>query len=64
MYTWFLPTKELAMTQSMMGFVVGLLALLAIGVIVVRRYRQDHPEQKFVQWLDAHHMGWMHHHKH
>jgi len=52
------------MTQSMMGWVLGLVVLLAIGILVVRRFRQDHPAEEVDQWLDAHHMGWMHHHKH
>ncbi len=49
------------MTQSMISFVVGLAALLVIAFVFARRYRQDHPEETMGQWLDAHHMSWMHH---
>jgi hypothetical protein len=49
------------MTQSMIGFLVGLAALLIVGFMVVWRYRRDHPAEGITEWLDAHHMGWMHH---
>jgi len=49
------------MTQSMISFVVGLAVLLAVGFMLVRRYMRDHPGEEMVQWLDAHHMGWLHH---
>jgi hypothetical protein len=48
------------MTQSMIGFVVGLAVLLTIAFMLVQRYARDHKGETMVQWLDAHHMGWMH----
>jgi hypothetical protein len=52
------------MTQSMISFVVGLAVVLVAGFMVARRYRRDHPDEGMGQWLDAHHMSWLHHHKH
>ena len=52
------------MTQSMIYFVVGLTVLLVAAFMVAQRYRRDHPEEGIVQWLDSHHMGWLHRHKH
>jgi len=52
------------MTQSMIYFVVGLAVLLAAAFMVAQRYRRDHPAEGMTQWLDSHHMGWMHRHKH
>ncbi|HDR9490214.1 hypothetical protein [Burkholderia stabilis] len=49
------------MTQSMISFVVGLAVVLAIVVMLVQRYLRDHKSEGMVQWLDAHHMSWMHH---
>jgi hypothetical protein len=49
------------MTQSMMGFLVGVAVLLAVAFVFVRRYMRAHPGESMGQWLDAHHMGWMHH---
>jgi hypothetical protein len=48
------------MTQSLMSFVVALAALLVIAFVFARRYRQAHPDETMTQWLDAHHMGWIH----
>ncbi|WP_180735500.1 hypothetical protein [Paraburkholderia sp. PGU19] len=52
------------MTQSVIYFVVGLAVLLVAGFMVAQRYRRDHPEEGMAQWLDSHHMGWLHRHKH
>ncbi|WP_164992070.1 MULTISPECIES: hypothetical protein [Burkholderia] len=49
------------MTQSMISFVVGLAVVLAIAVMLAARYLRDHKGEGMAQWLDAHHMGWMHH---
>ncbi|REG48515.1 hypothetical protein B0G80_4745 [Paraburkholderia sp. BL6669N2] len=49
------------MTQSMIGFVVGLAILLVIAFVFARRYMHAHPEETVTQWLDAHHMSWIHH---
>jgi len=54
------------MTQSMIGFVVGLAVLIGIAGMLGRRYRRDHPENsggaaRMHEWLDAHHMSWLHH---
>lgn len=48
------------MSQSMISFWVGLAVVLIIAFVLARRYRVEHPEQGMVQWLDTHHMGWMH----
>jgi Tfp pilus assembly protein PilV len=53
--------KEAAMTQSMISFVVGLVIVLAVALVIARRYMRAHPAESLAQWLDAHHMGWMHH---
>jgi len=52
------------MAQSVIGYVLGLAVLAIIGVIAVRRYKQDHSAEELGKWLDTHHLGWMHHHKH
>jgi energy-converting hydrogenase Eha subunit G len=49
------------MTQSMISLVVGLAVLLAVAFVFVRRYMRAHPGESMTQWLDAHHMGCMHH---
>jgi hypothetical protein len=54
------------MTQSMIGFVVGLAVLIVIAAVLGRRYRREHPEEprgalRVREWLDSHHMSWMHH---
>ncbi|WP_167455807.1 hypothetical protein [Paraburkholderia caledonica] len=48
------------MTQSMISFVVGLAVLLVVAFVLAQRYMRDHKSDEMVQWLDAHHMGWMH----
>lgn len=54
------------MTESMIGFVVGLAVLIVLAAVLGRRYRRDHPENsdgpaKMREWLDTHHMSWLHH---
>jgi hypothetical protein len=54
------------MTQSMIGFIVGLAVLVVIAVVLGRRYRQEHPEgdgkgARMREWLDSHHVHWPHH---
>jgi hypothetical protein len=49
------------MTESMISFVVGLAVVLVVAVIMARHYIRDHKGEGLSQWLDAHHMGWMHH---
>ena len=48
------------MSQSMISFWVGLAVVLIIAFVLARRYRVEHPGEGMGQWLDAHHMGWMH----
>ena len=48
------------MTQSTIGFVVALVALLIVAMMLARRYRRDHPGEGIDRWLDTHHMSWMH----
>ncbi|MFM0341954.1 hypothetical protein [Paraburkholderia fungorum] len=45
----------------MISFVVGLVVVLAVTVMLARRYMRDHHSERMTQWLDTHHMGWMHH---
>jgi hypothetical protein len=52
--------KEAAMTQSMIGFLVGLVVLVVVAMALSRRYRREHPGESVSQWLDTHHMSWMH----
>ncbi|CAN7324370.1 hypothetical protein [Caballeronia sp. 15715] len=54
------------MTESMIGFVVGLAVMIGIAAVMGRRYRREHPEDdsgriRMHEWLDSHHMSWMHH---
>ena len=54
------------MTESMIGFVVVLAVLIVIAAVLGRRYRREHPEDgsgsvRMREWLDTHHMSWMHH---
>ncbi|OTP71517.1 hypothetical protein PAMC26577_23990 [Caballeronia sordidicola] len=58
--------REAAMTQSMIGFVAGLAILIVMAAVSGRRYRRDHPENpihtaRMHEWLDSHHMSWLHH---
>jgi hypothetical protein len=48
------------MSQSMIGFMVGLVVLVVVAFALARRYRVEHPGEGVTQWLDAHHMRWMH----
>jgi hypothetical protein len=48
------------MTQSTIGFIVALVALLVVAMMLAQRYRHDHPAEGIAQWLDTHHMSWMH----
>ena len=52
------------MTQSMIYLVVGLAVALVAVLLVAQRYRRDHRGERMTQWLDSHHMGWLHQHKH
>ncbi|HDR9758149.1 TPA: hypothetical protein ACK3Q6_002328 [Burkholderia cepacia] len=48
------------MTQSMIGWVVGLAAIAVIAVALARRYQSEHSRMEVIQWLDSHHLGWTH----
>jgi len=48
------------MSQSMISFWVALAVVLVVAFALARRYRSEHAGQGMVQWLDAHHMSWMH----
>jgi hypothetical protein len=52
--------EEAAMTQSMIGVVVGCAVVAIFTVALARRYQSEHPGEGMVQWLNSHHMGWMH----
>jgi hypothetical protein len=57
------------MTESMIGSVVVLAVLIGIAAIGGRRYRREHPEDqsgavRMREWMDSHHMSWMHHKHH
>jgi heme/copper-type cytochrome/quinol oxidase subunit 2 len=47
------------MTQSMIGFVVVLVALLFAGFMMAHRYRHGHPPEGMARWLDGHHINWL-----
>jgi len=51
--------KEAAMTQSMIGFGVALVALLISEFMVAQRYRREHPTGGMPRWLDVHHINWV-----
>jgi len=48
------------MSQWMIGFVVGLVVLAFAAFALVRRYMVEHPGESLNQWMDSHHMQWMH----
>ena len=48
------------MAQSMISVWVGLVVLVVVAWALSRRYRHEHPGESLNQWLDAHHMSWMH----
>ncbi|MCA8217583.1 hypothetical protein LGN20_27110 [Burkholderia cepacia] len=52
--------KEAVMTQSMIGWVVGLAVVAVVAVALARRYQSEHSSKEVVQWLDSHHLGWIH----
>jgi len=53
------------MSDLTTSFLAGVAILLAVGAFrLARRYMRDNQGEGMTQWLDAHHMGWMHHHKH
>jgi len=48
------------MSQSMIGFIVALVALLIAGFMMARRYRHEHhPSVGMPRWLDVHHINWV-----
>jgi hypothetical protein len=54
------------MTESMIGSVVVLAVLIGVAAVLGRRYRREHPEDhsgaaRMREWMDSHHMSWMHH---
>ena len=53
-------SEEAAMAQSMISVWVGLVVLVVVAWALSRRYRHEHPGESLNQWLDAHHMSWMH----
>jgi len=48
------------MSDSMISFLVGLAVVVIVAFVLVRRYKGEHPGEGIGQWLDAHHMSWMH----
>jgi hypothetical protein len=44
----------------MISLVVGVAVLLVVAFVLAQRYMRDHKGEEMVQWLGAHHMGWMH----
>ena len=48
------------MSQSLIGFVVGLVVLAAFVLALVLRYMVQHPDEGMIQWMDSHHMRWTH----
>ena len=62
-YNWIMGRaihEEAAMSQWMIGFVVGLVVLAFAAFALVRRYMVEHPGESLNQWMDSHHMQWMH----
>jgi hypothetical protein len=57
-----LTSKEVAMTESMISFVVGIVVVLCLVVFTVVRYRREHKDQPVARWLDTHQIkDWLHH---
>lgn len=57
-----LTSKEVAMTQSMMSFVVGIVVVLCLVIFTAARYRREHKDQSVARWLDTHPIkNWLHH---
>ncbi|HIH2747047.1 TPA: hypothetical protein ACYLN4_002791 [Burkholderia lata] len=52
--------KATVMTQSMIGWVVGFAVVAVVAVALARRYQSEHSSMEVVQWLDSHHLGWIH----
>jgi uncharacterized membrane protein YdcZ (DUF606 family) len=49
------------MSQSMISFVVGIVALLCVAIFVVTRYRREYKGEPVARWLDSHPGDWMRH---
>ena len=49
-----LTSKEVAMTESMTSFVVGIAVVLCIVIFTAIRYRREHNDQPVARWLHAH----------
>ena len=52
--------EEAAVSQSLIGWVVGFATVAVVAFAFAHRYSNEHPDERMVQWLDSHHMGWMH----
>ena len=59
-----LTSGEVAMSQSMISFLVGIAALPCIVIFAAARYRREHKDDLVVRWLDTHLIGDGMHHKH
>jgi hypothetical protein len=57
-----LTSKEAAMSQSMISFVVGIAVVLCVAIIAAVRYGQEHKDEPVARWLDTHPIrDWMRH---
>jgi uncharacterized membrane protein YdcZ (DUF606 family) len=57
-----LTSKEAAMSQSMISFVVGIVVLLCVAIFAAARYRREHKDEPVTRWLAAHPIrDWLRH---
>jgi hypothetical protein len=57
-----LTSREAAMSQSMISFVVGIVVLLCVAIFTEARYRREHKDEPVTRWLDAHPIrDWLRH---
>lgn len=45
------------MPQSLIGWVVGCPAVAVVAFALARRHRNEHPDERMLQWFDSHDMG-------
>lgn len=50
------------MSQSMISFVVGIVALLCVAMLAAARYRREREDAPVTRWLDTHPIrDWLRH---
>jgi len=56
MYVTLSNPEEIAMPQSLTGFMMALAIYVCVALLAATRYRTEHPIQELMRWMHAHHL--------